>query len=201
MSDVFWAALIGAGSAVLSAWLTNRFNARETARQITHSERQARLQWEWSEARRKAEEARDDALRKEERRAFRLREFWAHVLTSEVVMVKWLDWIDRGRTGPSPDASAEAMPTFPALHANAVALLELTDVYPLARDFFRATVKLEDALFAGGTVFDVARKRWDRAYLDLERKVGDLTGAVGTPGALLDEEPVDARKIQHPPQQ
>jgi len=201
MSDVFWAALIGAGAAVLSAWLTNRFNARETAKQIAHSQSQARLQWEWSEARRKAEEARDDARRKEELRALRLREFWSHVLTCEVVMVKWLDWIDQGRTGPSPDTSAEAMPTFPALHANAIALLELTDVYPLMRDFFRSTVKLEDALLVGGTKFDVARERWDWAYLDLERKVGDLTGAVGTPGSLLDEEPVDARKIQHPPQQ
>jgi len=117
----------------------------------------------------------------------RLREFWGHVLTCEVVMIKWLDWIDRGRTGKSPDSSAEAMPTFPALHAYAVALLELTDVYPLARDFFRATVKLEDALFDKAR-FDVARQKWDMAYIDLERKVGDLTGAVGTPGALLVEE-------------
>jgi len=40
MSDVFWAALIGAGAAVLLSVLTHFFNARSTARQLRHSSRE-----------------------------------------------------------------------------------------------------------------------------------------------------------------
>jgi len=198
MSDTVLATLISVMGMLATGWLTNRFNAQSAKRAEDIAERQSATQWQRSEATRKEVEARDLALREQERRASLLREFWAHILTCEVAMIKWLDWIDRGRTDESPDSSAEAMPTFAALQAYAVALLELTDVYPSARDFFRSTVKLEDALFADKARFDAARDKWDRAYIDLEQKVGDLTGAVGTPGALLAEKPT-GQAGQHTP--
>jgi len=90
MSDVFWAALIGAGSAVLSAWLTNRFNARTTAMQLEHSSRQSALDWQRTEAVRKAEHAKADAHRREELQYERLREFCAWVLECRMRMFHWI---------------------------------------------------------------------------------------------------------------
>jgi len=192
MSDVFWAALISGGAALIATWLTNRFNGRLTAKQLDHLTEESARHWQRAEATRKDEQARNDMLRQADLRASRLREFWGHVLTSEAEVIKWVMWVKGGRKGRSPDRSVETMPSRPALLAYSVALLGLPEVYPQARDYFRATAHLEGAIDSDETKFDAVHEDWDQAFIYLERKIGDLTGATETVSDLILKSPPKA---------
>jgi len=200
MSDVFWMGFFSLCTAALAACLAYVFNERTATRQTARSERHSAQEWERSESRRKAQEARDEAHRQEDyrrsdarheeelarqeahRREARqielLRDFGVHALQSHASMLRLLQ-----RSGTERSAiSAQDSPTISAVHAYTAALLGLTDVYPLAQVYYRATVRLEVAIVRGGDDGAIAEaKGWNEAFENLQKEVARTTGVIPTP--------------------
>jgi len=180
MSDVLLGVIGGVAAAVVTQLLAARISAK---------------QWERSEARRREEIALEDARRQEEYRradtryqdeikrnetrrledlkAARLREFWEHVLLARVRILGYVEHLPTG----IPVVAVEQTPTVSAMHACGVALLGLSGVYPLAKEFFHATADLELNIRVGDDdKMSASLKPWHKVFADLEGVVAKLSG-------------------------
>jgi len=170
MSDVFWAAIISGGTAIVVTLLTQWLSLRIASQQLKHTERTEQLKWERSEASRK--EAEQDV---------RLREFWGHILACKVHMLRWQVLSDKGRKEGMTDMFDSERPSFHAFQAHISALIGLTGLSSLAQEYVESSVELEgnlqrcDATSEGKKNTDAAWEAWTRAYQDIEHKVGELT--------------------------
>jgi len=188
MSDVVWVAVISAGAALITALLTQRLATSAANKQADRSERREAVQWERTEALRREEIQRKaaqdalaweqaEALRKQELHDARLRELWSSVLEARWQM---LDMLERaaGKGGPTqavPAVSAAQMPTHAAGQAYGVALLWLTALRPVAREFYKATSDFQIAMCgADSKRMEDAAQAWNTAYKTLEVAVTAL---------------------------
>ncbi|MDR1889626.1 MAG: hypothetical protein LBQ81_09665 [Zoogloeaceae bacterium] len=188
MNDLIYVALIGAGSGLLGAFITQRLaNKAELAR----SENQSRLQaveWQRRETSRKAAAEEDraretaawergEALRKSAARAAHLRELWGHVLTAHAQVLALQNQVLDQAPQRSLFASVATWPSAAAAQAYAVALIGLTDARVSAKAFYKATVKAQFALMAsGGKPDGDLACEWRQAFRDLEDCVATLGG-------------------------
>jgi len=192
VSDIVWVALISGGFTLIASIVAQLISAQSARRAIDRSESQSEQQWQRSEARRKAEIAREDELRLEqierdaaqreqERRAALLQQCWEYVLESRTCMRALLaQRLALGKTGPM---TFEKSPVSAAARACAFSLLGLADIYPYATIFYRATAAFQVSIEfeEKDEVILVAAETWRKSLSEMEKQVAILTGVPAAP--------------------
>lgn len=207
MTEVVWVALISAGTALVTALLTQLLATRAAHKQADRADKREALQWQRSEALRREELQRKDAqdtltweradeLRKQALHDARLRELWGHVLTARWQVMDSLERVSvKGKALPkSADVSAAASSTSAAAQAYAAALLGLAAVRPSAKEFYAATVTLDFALRAvrenPGNADQLSAQvteagtAWNASYKVLENAVAQMADGLVEPNTV-----------------
>lgn len=143
MTDVFWVALISAGSAIVVALTTQFLATRAADKQAGRQERREAMQWQ-----------RNEAIRLHERKAAKLHELWSHVLTAQSRMLNLLEEVTGDRSQKVQAIPAELSAFFAARQAYAVALIELPALREEAKLFLRSIDKLHSLLEHPGHVYE-----------------------------------------------
>lgn len=158
MSAEIWAAIIGAGAAVVGVLVGQYWSANTTLAQLRHAEQQEDLKWRREEVRRLAD------LRDQ-----RLRELWAHVLE---VRVRAIDLLTSGVSGPDVAPKAKDGVFEAAARAYAVALTGLPELRENAKEFYLASANLEASLTGGNEDAKTELTRvWTQQFFELEAAV------------------------------
>jgi len=162
MSDVFWAALVGAGAALLGGALTQLSALTREHMQRKSTERQQEVNWQRSEARRMQESRQKTSHRQEEFVLARIRECWEHVLMARVQMYRRVDHF-AGKRDLGP---VDEMPSAEAGRACLVAMLGLSEVFELAVEFYQASLRLEVGMDNGKPKLEVTGllAEWEGAF-------------------------------------
>ncbi|MBX3654159.1 MAG: hypothetical protein KIS62_12270 [Ramlibacter sp.] len=169
MTEVVWVALISAGTALVTALLTQLLATRAASKQADRAERREALQWQRSEALRLQELQRSEAHRQRELHEARLREFWAHVLRTQDRIRDALDYRVENMNSPAPGAEDSAASA--CALAYAVALIGLPGVRELAKSFYLATARAEMAIVYEQDVKGDSVRAWRDCFDELESAV------------------------------
>jgi len=168
MSDVSWAALVGACAALAGSVVTQTSLLIKTHMQRKNKERRR-------------------AQNKKESRAIRkkkaLRQCWGYVLATRIQVYKLMK-THHANTHLAPDE----MPTVVCGHACTVALLELPEVYWFLKDLYEAVVQME-AIMAEPDLLKVSvgLLAWDKSFQALEEAVAKMSGVDWEAGKMADQ--------------
>lgn len=162
MSAEVWAAIIGAGAAVVGVLVGQYWSANMTLAQLRHSEKQEELKWRREEGRR-LEELRDQ----------RLRELWALVLE---VRVRGADLRLASLKGVPDTPNAKDSIFEVAARAYAVAITGLPDLREVMKRFYVASNLLEfhhirDRHENSELHQHQAHQEWTSAFMAVEQAV------------------------------
>ncbi|WP_186132003.1 hypothetical protein [Burkholderia gladioli] len=163
MSDIVLVAFISASGTLAAAFIGQFVATRAARRQADHLAQLEELKWQRSEAKNQRE-ARDA----------RLREFWILVLTTRNRLHSLLALADRPKgEGRAPVAESAASS---AAEAYAVALLGIDVELPLAREFYHATQRFQDALDERSVELGVKPvEAWQKVFEALETSLNKIS--------------------------
>ena len=190
MTEVVWVALISAGTALVTALLTQILSTRAASKQADRTTQREALQWQRTEALRQEELERKEAQRLQDLQDVRLRELWGHVLTVRWQVHDALETVPvKGRpAAKSAGVSAATLPAHAAGQAYSVALIGLAALRPSAKAFYVATSKVQFALLsADEEALNASTDEWNKAYKAIESSVASLADgclSVAAPAAL-----------------
>lgn len=155
-----WAAVIGAGAAILGVILGQYWTARTVLAQLKHAEQQEDLKWQREEARRLAE------LRDQ-----RLRELWSCALEVRVRTIDLLLIRSAAEELETPKAHEGVFEA--AARAYAVALTGLPELRDVAKKFYEASASLESHAVHDNKSESCTdlRRLWTKSFFELEAAV------------------------------
>ena len=151
--------------------MTQFLATRAASKQTDRAEQREALQWQRSEALRREEVRREDAVRWRELHEARLREFWAHVLHAQNRIRDALEGRPVNLNSAAPIAAESAASA--SAQAYAVALIGLPGVRELAKNFYLATARAEMVILYREEMKDDLVRAWRNCLDELEAAVAD----------------------------